>query len=133
MAQTKTDKQRADEARQNVGTGSNVDPAYPETQENHGLPEGVSTKASRGDIESTYEEPEGQPLLTVEEQLAGGTDEQLDAVSPSALAEDAEARRQAREESVERSAKAQQSALKGERGSVERTTVERESKAESKS
>jgi len=105
MAQTKTDKERAAEARQNAGTGSAVDPAYPETQENHGLPDGVSTKASRGDIEADTSEPEEQPLLTVEEQMAGGTEEQLDAVSPSALAEQAEERAAAREASVEASSK----------------------------
>jgi len=118
MGQTKTDKERAE-----AEAG-----AEPESQ----LPESVTTKASRGDIQSTYVEPEGEPLLTVEEQMAGGSEAQLDERSPAALAEAADERAAAREASVQRSSKAQQSALKGERGTVERTTVERDSKAESK-
>ena len=90
---TKTDAQRAEEQAQTV-----------ETDDNFQLPPGVSTKASRGEVETDTSEPEEEPLLTVEEQMAGGSDEQLEARSPAALAEVEAERAAAAQRSIEASA-----------------------------
>jgi hypothetical protein len=58
-----------------------TDPTDPGSQENFGLPDGVSTKASRGEVEGQDGEPvstEGEPNPTVEEQLGTDTDEDED-------------------------------------------------------
>jgi hypothetical protein len=81
-------------------TEESTDPA---DQENFGLPEGVTTKASRGELPEA-EEPQEEPLLTVEEQMQGGTDEQLEARSPEAIAEAARQRAEAAKASVQASA-----------------------------
>src|SRR6187455_2594755 len=81
---TKTDRERAEEQAQSV-----------ERDDNFQLPPGVSTKASRGEVETDTSEPEEEPLLTVEEQMAGGSEAQLEARSQAALAEEERARAEA--------------------------------------
>jgi hypothetical protein len=85
-----------------VDPEESLDPA---DQPNMGLPEGVSTKASRGELAVDDSEPEEEPLLTVEEQMQGGTDEQLEERSPAALDEQRREQAKARAESVKASAK----------------------------
>ena len=103
-SKTKTDAQRAEEQAQTV-----------ETDDNFQLPPGVSTKASRGEVETDTSEPEEEPLLTAEEQMAGGSDAQLEARSPAALAEVEAERAAAAQRSVEASARsAEQVRSKGD-------------------
>jgi hypothetical protein len=101
---TKTDRERAEEQADKV-----------ERDDNFQLPPGVSTKASRGEVETDMSEPEEEPLLTIEEQMAGGSEEQLEARSPSALAEDERERYEAQQRSIEASARsAEQARSKGD-------------------
>jgi len=103
-SKTKTDAQRAEEQAQTV-----------ETDDNFQLPPGVSTKASRGEVETDTSEPEEEPLLTAEEQMAGGSEAQLEARSPAALAEDERERYEAQQRSIEASARsAEQARAKGD-------------------
>jgi len=99
---TKTDRERAEEQAQSV-----------ERDDNFQLPPGVSTKASRGEVETTASEPEEEPLLTVEEQMAGGSEAQLEARSQAALAEEERARAEAQARSIEASASSAEQARKG--------------------
>jgi hypothetical protein len=101
---TKTDRERAEEQADSV-----------ERDDNFQLPPGVSTKASRGEVETDTSEPEEEPLLTAEEQMAGGSDAQLEARSPAALAEVEAERAAAAQRSVEASARsAEQARSKGD-------------------
>lgn len=61
-----------------------TDPTDPSSQPNFGLPEGVSTSATRGENKSDRDvepvNPEGEPNPTVEEQLGTDTDEDDEAL-----------------------------------------------------
>jgi hypothetical protein len=92
---TKTDKERELSLSSSESTT---------TEDDFGLPPGVSTKASRGEVYSSVDEPQEEPLLTVEEQMAGGSAAQLEARSPAALAEAERDAAEARQRSIDASA-----------------------------
>jgi hypothetical protein len=65
---TKTDKEREAEEAGTVAPTTEADPRDPLTQPNFGMPEGVSTDASRGELDIDTTEPQELPNPTVEEQ-----------------------------------------------------------------
>lgn len=104
----------------------------PADQPNFGLPEGVTTKASRGELNVPEQTDEEEPLLTVEEQMQGGTDEQLEERSPEAAAQRARERSQAAAQSVKASAQSAKQARQSQKADHEAYQKNQSAKAQEK-